>query len=128
MINILKAAKHWETKSLEDLRIDATLEDSGIAFEALRAPNGRRIHIVLCVTGEEQIRAICSDYQFSLERPPKDWTNFSVYEALKENLSSNPSLTFEMCRGDSGELLAIAFIATDPYAVSFLDRNFGLPS
>ena len=123
-----KAAEAWGSRTLEDLRGEAVLEDTGVAFTALRVENGRRMSLVICITGEDQIRRVRSDVKFSDDGVNEDWRTLSLGTVVMRAAAAPGGLAFEPLRAGGDEWLALAMIAALPDSIRMLEQLFGLPS
>ena len=121
-----KLSKNWASKTLEDLRSEAVLEDTGIAFDAVREANGKRLFMVMCVTGEQDIAYVSEHLNLIKDGLIEDWKTLTLAEVLMRT-SRAGGLCFELAQGDSGSILAVTFIAADPVSVSRLCALFDMP-
>ena len=121
-----KLSKNWTTKTLEDLRSEAVLEDTGIAFDAVREPNGKRLFMVMCVTGEEHIAYVSERLNLIEDGLVEDWNTLTLAEVLMRT-SRAGGLCFELAQGDSGSILAVTLVAADPVSVSTICALFDMP-
>ncbi len=126
--SILKVVQSWSARTLEDLRCDAVLEDTGIAYTAMRAPNGKRICMAMCVTGDDQIRRLREAIDLVDDGVHEDWCTLSLGEMLMRSSVMPNALAFEPLRGSGDEWLAFALIAAVPDSVRMLEVFFDLPS
>ena len=123
---IAKLSKDWTSKTLEDLRSQAVLEDTGLAFDAVREGNGKRLFMIMCVTGETNIAYVRERMNLIDDDLAEDWNTLTLAEVLMRT-SRAGGLCFELFEGDSGTLLAVTLIAADPNSVSRLCALFNMP-
>ena len=123
---IAKLSKDWTSKTLEDLRSEAVLEDTGLAFDAMREANGKRMFMVMCVTGEQNIAYLGEHMNLIEDGFVEDWNTLSLAAVLMRT-SRAGGLCFELFKGDSGSLLAVTLIAADPDSASKLCALFDMP-
>jgi hypothetical protein len=121
-----KLSKEWTTKTLDDLRSEAVLEDTGLAFDAVREANGKRLFMVMCVTGEKNIAYVSERLNLIEDGLVEDWSTLTLAEVLMRT-SRAGGLCFELFQGDSGTILAVTLIAADPDSVRTLSGLFDMP-
>ena len=121
-----KLSEEWTAKTLEDLRIQAEQSDTGIVFEAVREKDGRRFFMVMCVTGVKNIDYACRVMNVWDDRPTEDWSSYTLTEAVV-GTAKDGVIGFEVFKGDSGLVSAVALIAADPNSCSIIGRLFDLP-
>ena len=117
-------SRKWSTRTLEDFRGQAVLEESGISYEALVA-DGKRMFLALCVTGEKSLGRLLQQLDMVDDGKEEDWNNFSLGTMLERTMQTG-GLGFEPLRGSGGTFLAIALMAAGPDSVVKLERLFGL--
>ena len=125
--HILKIIDSWASKTLEDLRCDAVLEETGIAYEAVRFPKGKRVCLVMCVTGHDQILRLRGAVDFIDDGVHEDWGTLSLGTVLMRASVLPHGLAFEPLRRGGDEWLAFALIAAEPDSVTMLEALFDLP-
>lgn len=123
---LIQHSKKWTTKTLEDLRSEAVLEDTGIAFDAVREANGKRLFMVMCVTGEEHITYVSERLNLIEDGLVEDWNTLTLAEVLMRSGRAG-GLCFELAQGDSGSILAVTLIAADPASASIICTLFDMP-
>ncbi|MEJ6643515.1 MAG: hypothetical protein QNL33_09670, partial [Akkermansiaceae bacterium] len=74
--------EHLGNKTVSLLYAEASAEETGIAFDAVKAPNGKRAYMVLCVTEPNAIRGIEKVFDFGNDSPPAPWDQLLVSEFL----------------------------------------------
>jgi len=122
---ISQVAKIWGTKTLEDLRTEAVLKKTGIAFEEVRKKDGKRLFMVMCVTGQKNLAYLSTFLNLIDNGVTEDWNTLSLVEVLLR--ASSSGLAFEMLRSDGGYPLAVALIAADPCSVLKITGFFNMP-
>jgi len=118
--------KTWETKTLADFRKKALLETNGIVFESLRAENGPRFLLVICVTSPEQVAKLEQTLVIATDTPPVDWSCATVGELLVRT-AKGTGLSYEDLHDHEGKRTSIVLCATAPKSIAILEKIFNLP-
>lgn len=122
-----RVAKVWTSKTLEDLRVEAERGDSGISFDSIRADNGRRFMVVLCVADIDQIARLETGLDLIDDNATEDWNTLTLATLAMRAASNGGSLRFESQRDEFGRRSALALIAADPHSISLLENIFEMP-
>ncbi len=106
----------FKGQTLEDLRKQAISEETGIRFSAVRAEDGPRYLVVLCVTKRDDIHRLMVGLR--LDRfPPirQDWSSMVLYDLVVMTMQG-------MHSGKSSGLLAVPRFSTGstPDAVALI--------
>lgn len=116
----------WGTKPLEELRVQARAEPTGIAFDALRTPEGVRFILVLCITKPDLIASLQKVVVLEGANVSEDWTKLTVLEVVTR-ASKGAGFAFECLRSDSGAISDLMLISTEPRSMAMLQRLFKMP-
>ena len=118
--------QQWAEKTLEDLRLEAQEEENGIVFESMRAENGPRIILIVCVTDGDKLPIFESGLNIPNTLPPVDWAATTIGTVF-HNMGASAGLRYEALRDEAGRLIALALFASDPQAVNALEQLFQFP-
>jgi hypothetical protein len=131
MNNLVQFAKQlanaWGGKTLEELRVEAEGEVTGIKFESVRADGGQRFIIILCLTDLDQIAKLEAKLDLADDNEPEDWNNVTLAELASRMVRNGGSLRFESLKDEFGRRSALALIAADPDSVSMVENLFNMP-
>lgn len=119
-------AEQWSEKYLDVLRYEAAGEDSGIAFDAIRQQDGKRILMVCCFTDEKIIRGLEHYFTLGDEGKPADWSKLSLMDFIMR-CSRAGGLAYEDYRDGKGRRVALAFAAAGPDAIAIFEKIFPFP-
>ncbi|HEV2207917.1 MAG TPA: hypothetical protein VG167_04030 [Verrucomicrobiae bacterium] len=117
----------WAKKPLEELRLQAEHEKSGIALDALRLGTGQRLIIVLCATDIDQIARLEKVLEFVDDGASEDWTTFTVAHMAMRLMRNGGGLRFESLKDEYGRRSALALVAADPASVRAIETLFQMP-
>lgn len=120
-------AKNWGTKTLEDLRIEAEREATGIAFESIRADGGQRFVVILCATDIDQIARLERAFNFVDDPDSEDWSTVSLATLAVRMMRNGGGLRFESLRDEYSRRSALALIAADPDSIRMIEAVFEMP-
>ncbi|HEV2328075.1 MAG TPA: hypothetical protein VGY56_04715 [Verrucomicrobiae bacterium] len=84
----------WGKTSLEELRIQADRNNSGVAFESVRADDGNRLMIALCATDIDQIALLEKNFDFVEDGVKKDWNALSLVQLALQLMQNGGGLRF----------------------------------
>ena len=126
MENLLKIAAAWDGRMLEELRLDAALEETGNAFSAVRLRGGLRICLAVCATGFDQILRMRQDVDFVDDLKHEDWNTLSLGTLVRRALASPAGVVFEPLSGGGDEWMALVQVAVLPDSIRRLEAAFGL--
>ena len=115
----------WLRKTLADLRAEALAAATGIAFEALRAPSGERIALVVCITGMAQISRISAAFDFVDDGRQEDWNTLTLADLFVRTAPSR-AISFE-CSRNAARICALVLSAADPCSCTKLAALFEIP-
>ena len=118
----------WAKKPLEELRIDAEREASGIAFESFRADGGQRFMIVLVATDVEQIALLEKAFELVDDGIVEDWNEITLADLAFRVMRKRGGLRFESLRDEYGRRSALALIAAEPGSVRLIETFFKMPA
>ncbi len=118
--------KQWGNKTLEDLRQDALREQNGIVFESIRAENGPRIILLVCVSDPDKLPVFERGLHLPKTRSPVDWTTTSIGSTFCK-IGPSAGLRYEDLRDETGTLTALTLFASDPESVNTLEKLFQFP-
>ncbi len=107
------SAAHLESKSLEDLRVAATFEDSGIAYDSVITNRGDRQMLVVCFTSEDSIRDLCRVFGIDRDSGDDSWSDITVLGALRQ-ASESDGISARVLNSSSSFPKSIALLSTDP--------------
>jgi len=116
-------ARAWSQKTLEDVRAEAVLAATGIAFDAVRLADGQRIAMVVCVTDMDQIARVVRVLGMELGEDAPDWGALTL-AALGILSCERATLIFEPCFDEYKRCSALALIAATPDSIRTLDVIF----
>jgi hypothetical protein len=119
-------AKTWGTKTLAAFRNEASKELNGTAFESVRADEGQRLAIIICLTGEHQISLLEDSLHLGEQVAPADWSSLTLADMAMRTVLRD-GLTCEDLRDENGERSAVVLSAADPDSVRILETLFNLP-
>jgi hypothetical protein len=117
----------WWKTSLEELRIQVEREDSGIAFESVRADGGRRFMIVLCATEIDQIALLEKSFDFIDHGVTEDWNKLTLAHLAIRLIQNGGGLRFESRKDEYGRRNALALVAIEPASIRILETIFEMP-
>jgi hypothetical protein len=117
----------WGKTSLEELRIQADRADNGIAFESIRADDGKHLMIVLCATDIDQIALLEKNFYFDDNGVTKDWNTLSLVHLALHLMQNGGGLRFMSRRDEYRRRNALALIAIDPAPIVTIETVFNLP-
>ena len=118
----------WGKTQLEDLRIQADRETSGIAFESTRADDGKRLMIVLGATDIDQIALLEKNFDFVDDGITKDWNALSLARLAMHLMQNGGGSRFMTRRDEYQRRNALALIAIDPAPIRIIETVFKLPN
>lgn len=119
-------AKVWYKKRVEDLRVAAVLEESGVAFDAVRVGvGGPRMCLAVCATGHDQIGSLREDWGLTGAAASADWHALSAGDLVLRAVRSPGGWAFAALDGN-GEWLALYLVAVVPDSITILERGFGI--
>jgi hypothetical protein len=87
--------ERWQTKTLAQFRDEALLEDNGTVFESMRAADGPRVVLIICVTNPEQIEIV--------ERAMASWTKVARVKCVSYELDRSQKRCADMAGSPSIE-------------------------
>jgi hypothetical protein len=105
--------ERWATRTLSDLKAEASKEANGTAFESFRTGDGLRRMLVMCITNQEQISMVEKIFDFDDTVPPSDWNSSTLLEFVARSQSQG-GLGYEDIRDPAGNRTAIALCAGTP--------------
>jgi hypothetical protein len=117
----------WAKKSLEELRVEAEREATGISFESVRADKGQRFMLVLCATDIDQIALLERRFNFVDDGISEDWNAVTLADLAMRLFRNGGGLRFESRRDEYGRRTALALVAIDPDSIRQVESIFTLP-
>ena len=123
-MQIARVVREWSSKTLEDLRSDAVLEDTGIAFDAVREQDGMRICLVICVTGEDQLRRF-REAGLVDNGADIDWAAFTTGAAVTLAALSG-TICVKALKSSGDSWMALVMAAAVPDSIRRLEDFFDL--
>jgi hypothetical protein len=130
MSNLEQIASHlaetWGTKTLEEFRVEAEREASGIKFESLRADGGKRFIIIMCLTDIDQIARLEKAVNLVDDGFTEDWSTFTLFKAVKRTMLG-VGFSFESLRDEYGRRSAVVLTAAEPSSMRIIEALFKLP-
>lgn len=123
---IREVEREWGAKTLDDFRREAEKELNGSAFQAVRPQGGQWTAILVCMTGQNEIKSAEGIFDFSDEFPAADWKTKSLASVARDSRKAG-GIAYEDIIGEDGERSALAICATTPEMVSIFERVFRLP-
>ena len=117
----------WAKKSLEELRVQAEREHTGIAFESVRADRGQRFMLVLCATDIDQIALLERAFNFVDDGVTEDWNTVTLAHLAMRLMRNGGGLRFESRRDEYGRRNALALIAAEPDSIRTVEGIFKMP-
>jgi hypothetical protein len=119
-------AKTWGTKTLEELRVEAEHEATGIRYECIRADGGQRFIIVMCLTDMDQIARLERAIELVDDGLTEDWNTLTLgHVAIRTTLGDG--FGFESLRDEYGRRSVVVLIAADPRSIHIIETVFELP-
>ena len=119
--------KKWGAKTLDDFRQDALREANGIVFESMRAENGPRIILVVCVTAQEKLPIFERGLHLREEDVTTlDWTSTTLGDVLLK-MGPDAGLRYEDLKDQMGRRIALILFAMDPQSVALVEKMFTFP-
>ncbi len=117
---------HWRKKTLADLRKEAEREFNGTAFETIRADKGPRALLVICATGQHEIRLVEKALDLQADDEPwLNWESQTVFD-LVLHTEMGVGISYQDQRDAKGNRCAIVICATRPENIQMLESLFGL--
>jgi hypothetical protein len=130
-MNVIEIAAHlaktWGSKTLEDLRVEAEKEQTGIAFESMRAQVGQRFMIIICLTDVDQITLIEKALDLVDDGVEEDWSTLTL-AAIAMRTAKGVGFAFESQRDEYKRRSALVLAATEPQSVKLMETMFALPN
>lgn len=125
IVKILRSK--WGTKTLDDFRRESERHPEGGIFEAIRAPDGRRVVIVFCVTQSDDISLFEKTFTLIDDGVGEDWKAATLLDLFMA--SSNGSGSSFSCTRDKpdGRRSALVFLAHTPDSCANVERLLCLP-
>jgi len=120
-------AKRWFGKTLEDFRIEAEKAPGGVAFESVRAQDGRRFITLVCIADIDEIARVEQELQLVDDNIIEDWNTLSLADLVVRTFLGG-ELRFESRRDEFGRRSALVLIAADPRSIRIIERLFVLPN
>lgn len=112
-------------KTLAEFRDEASKEMNGTRFEALRPDGGKRFMLIVCATGEHQIKILCDTLNFVDSGKRLNWSEVRLMEVVTST-KMRGGLCYE-CEGNIlGRPKSVLLIAADPDSIINLERLFNL--
>ena len=112
----------WGAKPLETLRAQAAAAPSGVAFDAIRGADGRRLLLALCAAKPAPLAGLRKAFPQAAGGAADDWRTLTLLE---------PTLLAGTGRGVAVRThpnrSAAIVVAAEPRAIANLERLFGLP-
>lgn len=124
---VAEITRQWGATTLADLRRSAQKEANGSFFSALRAKDGKRIFLFMCLTARGQILQVERSLDLVDDGNAEDWSTLTLVELLVRTVRAG-GFCFEALRDDDGRRIALALIATEPHSISILESLGSLPS
>jgi hypothetical protein len=119
-------AKTWGAKTLEELRVEAEREDSGISFESIRANGEQRLVVVLCATDLDKIAKLEKVFDLVDSGADENWNILTLADATVRTVRRG-GLSFEALRDEFGRRSAVVLIAAEPTSMRVIETVFDLP-
>ena len=110
--------EEWGSKTLADLRAEALATADGFKYRAFGFA-GRRVALVVCVTGAGWIAALERVLNFEPDTLPEDLTLFSALARCEEK-------SFLAARNAAGDISFITLLSAVPDSTYHLARLLGL--
>ena len=117
----------WAKKTLEELRVEAERETSGIAFDAVRVNNKQRILVALCATDIDQIAMFEKAFRLVGSPPTSANWNTTTLAHVAMDAMRRGGFSFESRRDEFGRLSALALVAADPDSMRMMESVFKFP-
>ncbi|MEY2577821.1 MAG: hypothetical protein QOI49_645 [Verrucomicrobiota bacterium] len=114
----------WGGKTLETLREEATRELNGTSLSSLRWPAGPRRILIICLTGQYELRKLGS-LQPQTARSFADWSSVSLFEATVVALSAG-GFAYTFAGKSLASASAVILIAAASDSVAILEGVFQL--
>lgn len=114
--------QQWGNKTLSEFRGKALLEANGTAFESLRAQEGQRVIILMCLTESKQMEIIEAVMDFG-GQSPVDWDTYTLGHLALDSVKGGGSCYHEKCE-PSGNRVSLVLCATSPEAIRTLESIF----
>lgn len=124
---VAELTRRWGRMTLADLRCAALQEATGSAFEALRAKDGKRLFLLMCLTARGQILQVEQALDLVDDGQAEDWTTLTLVELLVRTGRAG-GFCFEALRDEDGRRIALVLMATEPRSITILESLGSLPS
>ena len=122
---LLKIIEAWGGKAVEDLRLAAVMEETGVCFDAVRVPGGKRVVLAVCATGYDQIRLLREAWRLSDAEASPDWHSLTAGEMVLRASRSPAGWAYAAMDGGS-EWLALYLVGVGPDSITILESGFGM--
>ena len=130
MINVAEFVsllrQEWGSKTLEELRVEAERNPTGLTFESMRVSSGQRVAIVLCLTEMDDIAEVERAISLIDRQTAVNWNELTLSDLVAQTAQGR-GLCYEALRDEFGRRSALILVATAPDAVAFLEKAFNLP-
>jgi hypothetical protein len=115
----------WGTKTLSALRSEAAKELNGSLFESIREQNGQRLLLVMCLTGQHEIKILEKAVTLDKTGTPVDWKTTTVCDVVIRTMLGS-GLSYEAEYDAKGQPSSVLLIVTHPHPMKLMERLFNL--
>ena len=124
----LLGGPEFSGSTLADLQAEALIQESGIAYRAIRDSRGQRAVMVMCITNQSldiHFPDLRDREGFHIDN---DWGKTSLLEAIVLSLRAPEGIAFFRATDSNNRVNACAFTCADPDSISKLSQDFNLDS
>jgi hypothetical protein len=118
----------WAGRTLADLRNEAATKMNGTAFSALRTDEGQRFLLVVCVTGEHELRKVLRVFELDPSGKPVNWETEAVVSVIMRTIESGGFGYEEERDVLTGAVTALTLVSAEPASMGILESIFSFPS
>jgi hypothetical protein len=115
--------KEWGNKTLAELRMEASVEKTGLKYVGIPADKGQRFILIICLAKPKPIENFSRAFGFA-ESPGerKNWLDYTLADFSLDTLKGAL-----LAYGEKGERIALAMCAIRPDIIAALEHALKLP-
>jgi len=119
--------KEWGKQTLEDLRVEASKEETGLKYVTIRVDRGMRFILIVCAAKPEPINALSRMFKFPQSAEGrKNWLEYSLVDFALDTLKGS-LLAYQDANDERDGLAAIALCVIRQDVVKLLEDALTLP-
>lgn len=119
--------EEWGDKTLGELRMEASIEETGLKYVSIREAGGRRFILIVCVAKAEAIESFSRIFEFRQSGgESKNWLDYTLADFSLDTLKGT-LLAYQDVKNKLGERTAIALCIIRPDIIRLMERALELP-